>query len=252
GGRGGRHPGRRRSGHGGGRPADHGHLGRRRGRRLLRGGRRGGHHPGGGRAGGGGGGSSYTDPACTSVTHTQNVRPGYGRALLTAQLPTASGTRTFNSTSQLQTFKVPLHVTWLTVDLKGAAGRRSDNGVGAGLGGAGHAFTAKFPVTPNEELTIAVGQLPTGGTGGVNGGGAGSRTFSGGGGGATDIRRGGSGSGNRILVAAGGGGGGGNGGGSGGAGGLPAGVTGAAYGVSLGGGGGTQAAGGGGGPGNPH
>lgn len=131
-----------------------------------------------------------------------------------------------------QTWTVPVGVTEITVDAKGARGGVA----GTYVGGLGARTQCRLNVIPNEVLQINIGgaglSSTAGATGGYNGGGAGVTgqwtATGGGGGGATDIRRGGSALIDRILIAGGGGGaglsyssGGGNGGNAGGERGKP-------------------------------
>ncbi|RTQ51569.1 tail fiber domain-containing protein [Hymenobacter gummosus] len=99
---------------------------------------------------------------------------------------------TFNFTGGPQTYRVPLGVTKLAVDLAGGAG--STNIVGGTFqeGGRGGRVQATLTVTPGQELTIYVGG---------NGNYGGNNNNNGGGGGGTDISIGGT----RVLVAGGGG-----------------------------------------------
>ena len=156
-------------------------------------------------------------------------------------------TKVFNFTASVQTFRVPLGVTTVTIDAFGGYG-----GDVAGGGKPGRA-QGNLAVTPGETLYVYVGgQGPfarVGGimTGGWNGGGRGgtcSASYPGfdgaSGGGMSDVRQGGNALANQKLVAAGGGGrtGPGVAGGSGG------GTTGNAGSGTAGGGGGTPSAGG--------
>jgi gliding motility-associated-like protein len=160
---------------------------------------------------------------------------------------TQATTVTFNYTGAAQTWTVPLCVTSIQVDVRGADG-------GGGTGGNGAKVTHNnIPVTPGQVLQINVGGSGTLSAGGWNGGGLGyaGNGSSGGGGGASDIRTTPYALANRIIVA---GGGGGMGGGSptvgaGGAGGCATGVAGTPSPYQTSGGtGGTQVAGGLGGP----
>jgi len=120
-------------------------------------------------------------------------------------------TQTFTYTGALQTFTVPVCVTSITADVRGAQG----GGTTGSLGGNGGRAQATMTVIPGEVLQIYVGGAGTytvsTPTGGYNGG-AGfanlypTTTLGGTGGGASDIRRG-TGLSNRIIVAGGGGGG---------------------------------------------
>lgn len=124
-----------------------------------------------------------------------------------------SGSQTFNFTGAAQTFRVPLGVTKLTVELWGAQG----GGSAAGRGGYAKGVVT---VIPNSIVYVYVGGQgtykggqPCGVNGGFNGGGpTGSQCCSnagsgaGSGGGATDIRLGSTSLNARVLVAGGGGG----------------------------------------------
>jgi hypothetical protein len=119
----------------------------------------------------------------------------------------ASATLVYNYTGAVQTFTVPLGITQMTIDAKGAQG-------GGTYGGNGGRTQAVITVTPGEVLNLYVGSQPTVqlGPGGYNGGGAVTALPCGGGsdgfpgGGASDIRRAGIALVNRIIVAGGGGG----------------------------------------------
>lgn len=108
-------------------------------------------------------------------------------------------TRTFNFTGGSQSFTVPSNIHSIEVECWGAQG-------GDVAGGRGGYVKGTLAVTPGEVLRIYVGGRPTQrGTGGFNGGGAGS-TVGDGGGGASDVRRGGTALNWRRIVAGGGGG----------------------------------------------
>jgi hypothetical protein len=120
------------------------------------------------------------------------------------------GTKTFEYTGKKQTFTVPMGVTQLTVDARGAAG-----GVGTYISrvpsARGGRIYATIPVQPGEKLYVFVGGRSSGGNGGFNGGGSAGQLTDGhfggfGGGGGSDVRAGGDTMHDRILVAAGGGG----------------------------------------------
>lgn len=126
---------------------------------------------------------------------------------------------TFSYTGTQQTWVVPAGVTSVYVDAYGASG----GGTAPGLGGR---VRTTITTTPGETLYIYVGGQGAVGSGGYNGGGAGSGSRPRGGG-ATDVRQGGTANANRVVVAGGGGG---------------SGVDGASYGAGAGGdGGGTTA-----------
>lgn len=131
------------------------------------------------------------------------------------------------TTAGQYTFKVPVGVTTIQFDIRGAEGG-SDPRHGSRIDltqqdvwsrrypGRGGRVTGSLSVTPGETLTIMVGGRGNGIQGGFNGGGQGgyesgptdgtnSRNGTGGGG-ATDIRSAGSGINNRRVIAAGGGG----------------------------------------------
>lgn len=133
-------------------------------------------------------------------------------ALLTMGTQQASGeTITFNFTGAVQTWVVPLEVTSITFELKGASGGDASGGGWTVYGGRGASLTASMSVTPGSTIYFFVGGAGTDAnqttvTGGFNGGGAGALFSGGGGGGATDIRIGGADLSNRIAVAGGGGG----------------------------------------------
>jgi hypothetical protein len=148
--------------------------------------------------------------------------------------PGAAGTHKFASpvsvtytyTGSEQTFVVPYGVTSINVTAVGAAGGggAAAGGSAGGIGGAGEQVASTLPVTPHGTLYVEVGgeggagTTIAGGTGGFNGGAAGSGTNAGGGGGggASDVRTiSDTGVGtltSRMVVAAGGGGAGGSGG----------------------------------------
>ena len=103
---------------------------------------------------------------------------------------------------------VPTNVCYVEATAIGGAGSAPFDGFG---GGPGASVTARVPVTPGEQLSVAVGgsggptdpNSPAGGNGGFGGGGGGGED-GGGGGGASVV----SGAGNVPLIVAGGGGGG--------------------------------------------
>lgn len=104
----------------------------------------------------------------------------------------SSGTQTFNYTGSVQTFTVPVGVTSISIDARGAQG----GGSFGGAGGLGARMTGNFTVTPGQVLSVVVGEqglLQVGGNAqNSSGGGGGSFVF---------------GAGPTLLVAAGGGGG---------------------------------------------
>jgi hypothetical protein len=119
--------------------------------------------------------------------------------------------QTFQYTGNAQTFTVPLGVTKITVDARGAEGGGASGCGSAGCffeGGFGGRVYAEMPVKPGETLYVYVGGY--GWNGGFNGGGAGGRSGSSiegyTGGGSSDVREGGDKLKNRRIVAAGGGG----------------------------------------------
>ena len=137
---------------------------------------------------------------------------------------------TYYATGAVQEYVVPVGVSEIDVELRGAAGGRSyQAGTGTILGGRGNIVTGRLSVTPGETLYLYVGGAASREAGGWNGGGTGwpetGSDHAGGGGGASDIRRGGQNLGSRIAVAAGGGGSG-RGGSAGGAAGYPQGAPG--------------------------
>ena len=161
-----------------------------------------------------------------------------GRLLERLEDRTVPTTVTFDFTGGVQTWTVPAGVTSAVFDVYGAQG--------SGFGGRA---TATLPVTGGEVLAVYVGGMPSGTTGGFNGGGnAGSSISPGtGGGGGSDVRRDADSDTvyeltERILVAGGGGGAGGFGGGGGGGGGGLSGSNGGTRSFGIAGAGGTQTA----------
>jgi hypothetical protein len=160
-------------------------------------------------AGWSGGGCTGTGTCTVSMTSATTV---------TASFTSCTGAITFRYTGAAQTFVVPMCVTSITVDARGASGGDGWNVDGGGsvrgFGGSGGRVQARLTVTGGETLLVYVGgagmnATPLGpGLGGFNGGGDGADSMfgysGGGGGGATDLRRG-SGLAGRILVAGGGG-----------------------------------------------
>lgn len=126
---------------------------------------------------------------------------------------------TFDYTGGMQTYIVPLGVTEVTFEVRGAEGGdiagttvgwagTLDVAIDAGNGGL---VTGLLSVTPGETLYLFVGGEGTMITGGYNGGGnaescGGSEVIAAGGGGASDIRQGGLTLADRTVVAGGGGG----------------------------------------------
>jgi hypothetical protein len=159
----------------------------------------------------------------------------------TTVVPTATSVG-FAYTGGAQTYRVPMGVTVLSVDMAGAAGGDATLGFSPVLGGAGGRVQATLAVTPGQVLTIQVGGAGGSPIAGYNGGGPGSSGVGSGGGGASDVRVGGTAPTNRVLVAGGGGGAGAE--GRGGAGGGLTGATGGGTTVNSigGGGGGSQSA----------
>jgi hypothetical protein len=133
-------------------------------------------------------------------------------ALATYSLPVFSSactTQTFNFTGGMQSYTVPVGVTSLTINARGAQGASQTLG---GTGGLGGSVQGVISVLPGQVLNIFVGGQ-NGYNGGALGGVNGNTVFSGpstgnagNGGGATDIRIGGVALANRVLVAGGGGG----------------------------------------------
>ena len=164
-----------------------------------------------------------------------------------------AATVNFAHTGSAQTWTVPVGVTQLTLELRGAQGGGSYDcsGVRSEDGGLGGLAQGNLAVTPGQILNLYLGgQAPDVGNvtpapGGFNGGGDGGQ-YGAGGGGATDVRLGGTALAQRVAVA--GGGGGGNTGcpdhGTGGAGGGDTGAVGLSFQGFVPGGGGTQLAGG--------
>ena len=138
-------------------------------------------------------------------------------ALATYSLPVFSSactTQTFNFSGGMQSYTVPVGVTSLTINARGAQGASQTLG---GTGGLGGSVQGVLSVSPGQVLNIFVGGQ-NGYNGGALGGVNGNTVFSGpstgnagNGGGATDIRIGGVALANRVLVAGGGGGAGSNG-----------------------------------------
>jgi len=138
-------------------------------------------------------------------------------ALATYSLPVFSSactTQTFNFSGGMQSYTVPVGVTSLTINARGAQGANQTLG---GTGGLGGSVQGVISVLPGQVLNIFVGGQ-NGYNGGALGGVNGNTVFSGpstgnagNGGGATDIRIGGVALANRVLVAGGGGGAGSNG-----------------------------------------
>lgn len=179
---------------------------------------------------------TVTDGLGCTATQSQNITIQNCPAMPMGQ------SQTFNFTGNAQTFVVPVCVTSLQVDVRGAQGGTGNSGSGAG--GLGGRVQTTLAVTPGETLFVYVGGTPNPlEAAGWNGGGSGV-VSGGGGGGASDLRRGGQSLNDRIVVAGGGG------GGAQGNGGAGGGLTGG-QGSTLGAGnwaqGGTQSAGGSGG-----
>src|SRR6266478_7882717 len=91
----------------------------------------------------------------------------------------AQTTQTFTYTGSVQTFTVPLCVTSITIDAKGAQGGDVSGttacwtpGPVAVSGGLGGRTQCTLAVTPGQVLNICVGQQGTLTSGGYNGGGA--------------------------------------------------------------------------------
>ncbi len=103
------------------------------------------------------------------------------------------------------TFTVPQGVSSMTVTAVGASGGKGNL---ASTIGIGHQVTATFSVVANNVYYINIGGLPSGATGGSNGGGNGFDIAGacGGGGGASDVRTISGNLASRIAVGAGGGG----------------------------------------------
>jgi hypothetical protein len=119
--------------------------------------------------------------------------------------PGGIGTQTFSFTGANQTWTVPVGVTSITLDARGAQGGTVANG----QGGNGGRLQGTLAVTPGQVLNVFVGGTTTTLTGGFNGGAnGGNSTSARGGGGASDVRIGGIALANRVFIAGGGGGGG--------------------------------------------
>ncbi len=132
--------------------------------------------------------------------------------LLQVGVQSKAETITFNYTGSYTSWVVPLEVTSITFDLKGASGGDASGGGWTVYGGQGASLTGSLAVTPGTTLYFFVGGAGTDATqsvvsGGFNGGGDGVFHSGGAGGGATDIRIGGIDLANRVAVAGGGGGG---------------------------------------------
>ena len=166
-------------------------------------------------------------------------------AALSFSFVSFSQTATFNYTGTVQYFVVPVFITSIDADIRGAEG--SQDGGGAGAPGKGGRVQASLSVTPGDTLYIyagGAGVAPNGGfNGGGNGGVANTGPAGGGGGGMSDIRQGGNLFSDIVAAAAGGGGCGGYNGVNGGDGGGLTGQPGT-DGAAMGGGGGTQVSGG--------
>ncbi len=120
-------------------------------------------------------------PAVSTIYYAESVAPGGGVPV------------TFNYTGSVQTYTVPVGVTSINIDARGAQG----GGSNGGAGGLGARMVGDYPVTPGTVLNIVVGQqglLQVGGN---------AQNSSGGGGGTFVYTTGP----NTLLVAAGGGGG---------------------------------------------
>ena len=121
----------------------------------------------------------------------------------------ATRRKIFDYTGGMQTFKVPVRVTRVTVTASGASGGLAG---GSGASAVGGLVKATIPVVTGESLAIVVGGAGSEYGAGYNGGGYGgisrscSGSCSGGGGGASDVREGGTSLENRVVVAGGGGG----------------------------------------------
>jgi hypothetical protein len=128
--------------------------------------------------------------------------------LLLWGLFTKAQTTTFSYTGSVQTYTVPICVTSITVDVKGAKGSDMTYNGQTSNGGKGGRVTCSFPVTPGDVLSIYVGGQggsPNQNSPGYNGGGTGgNNTYCAGGAGASDIRLNGTALANRIIVGAGG------------------------------------------------
>ncbi len=129
--------------------------------------------------------------------------------LLGCNFSSSAQTTTFTMTSGMQTYTVPVGVTTVMIDAKGASG--GDYAYGSGSVGQGGEVACTLAVVPGQILYVNVGGQGSpgvyfgGATGGYNGGG--NTTSAGGsGGGSSDILTGGTALANRVIVAAGGGG----------------------------------------------
>jgi len=186
--------------------------------------------------------SIYFSPTATSGDLTVTASCGNGNSTSAAYTITIPhGTLTFAYTGAIQTWVVPVGVYSVTIDAFGAQGCQ---------GGKGGEAKGTLAVQPLQVLYIYVGQCPSNGTGGWNGGGNGTGYC--GGGGASDVRMYYTDLAYRIIVAAGGGGGGWNNGvyTAGGNGGGTSGTAGSTNSYQYGGSGATQSSGGAGGSGS--
>ncbi|MCF8450983.1 MAG: T9SS type A sorting domain-containing protein [Taibaiella sp.] len=119
---------------------------------------------------------------------------------------TYSNAMSYSATGSSSTYVVPLGVTSINFDIKGAAGGNDSSA--APMPGRGGRLTGVLAVTAGDVLTLTAGGMGntgtiTGAAGGFNGGGS-SWSYGGSGGGATDIRLNGTSLANRVAVAGGG------------------------------------------------
>gem|GEM_PF-651062 len=206
------------------------------------------------------GSNDQSPPVITCPANiTVNAPSGTCASVATYSLPTytdncsitgpLSGNLSFSYTGGVQTWTVPVGVTYVDIQAWGASG--GAGGSSSNPGGQGGYATGRLNVTAGQVLQIYVGGQgdsfngsDVALSGGYNGGGSGGYDTSlgvqngGSGGGATDVRI----SGTKMIVA--GGGGGGSNSGNGGDGGGLTGNAGDYFNVSIGGGGGTQSSGG--------
>jgi hypothetical protein len=149
----------------------------------------------------------YTSPtggtpfATTASGATTSVSPTVTTTYY-AETVSPSGSATFSHTGAVQTWTVPMGVTQIMVDAKGASGANFST---SGIGGKGGRVTTLLNVTENSTLSIYVGGQGAVGSGGFNGFSGTNGSTARRGGGATDIRIGGTATTNRVLVAGGGG-----------------------------------------------
>ncbi|WKZ75787.1 MAG: HYR domain-containing protein [Vicingaceae bacterium] len=128
--------------------------------------------------------SAFTVSAqCPQITCPSNITvnnaPGTCAAVVNYVTPVGtnpcgSGSQTFNYTGSTQTFTVPVGITSITIETRGAQGAQGNGGAG----GFGARMIGDFTVTPGQILTVVVGGMGTtsqnaggggGGSGVING-----------------------------------------------------------------------------------